>query len=115
MKFERKTEYFVFDAPLDEPNIVWNANDDFRTSREESANGEIVWFGHSINWRKEPNGSWQVLSINENAIPLEKYLPELMYGGDRLIWVDCDTPLYEQLYLESLFNSGGGQPDLSED
>ncbi len=100
MKSEGKKEYFVFEKPLGEPNIKWNPKDKFHTHREEKENGEIVWFGYEINLKKEPNSNWQVLSTNENAIPLEKYLPEIVYDGDRIVWADCETPLYEKLYLE---------------
>ena len=100
MKVGLKIENFIFDKPLDEPNLKWNPKDTFHTHREERESGEIVWFGYETNWKKELNSNWKRLSVNENAIPLEKYLPEIIYGEDRLIWVDCETPIYEKLYLE---------------
>ena len=95
-----KIENFTFDRPLGEPNLEWNQKDTFHTHREQRENGEIVWFGYETNWKKEINSNWKKLSVNINAIPLEEYLPEIIYGEDRLIWVDCETPIYEKLYLE---------------
>jgi len=51
-------------------------------------------------WKKEQNGEWTKLTTNENAKPLDKYLPEIVYGEDRNYFAICETPIYEKLYLE---------------
>ena len=39
-------------------------------------------------------------TTNEDAKPLEKYLPEIVYGEDRNYFAPCEIPIYEKLYLE---------------
>lgn len=101
MKLDSKSEWFVLDEPLAEPNEKWNGKDKYYIERVVKKDGSIVWFGCAINWKKEPNGGWTELAINHNAKPLEKYLPEIVYGKDRMYWKECDIPIYEKLYLEA--------------
>ena len=35
-----------------------------------------------------------------DAKPLEKYLPEIVYGEDRNYFAPCEIPIYEKIYLE---------------
>jgi hypothetical protein len=102
MKQISKTEWFVLDRPLAEPNVKWGKNDgEYHIQREVKNDGEIVWFGCDINWKKEIDGPWTVLTMNPDAKPLEKYLPEIVYdSNDRIRWKECEMPIYEKLYLE---------------
>lgn len=100
MKLISKSEWFEFDRPIGEPDVKWSPNDKYPIERLTKENGEIVWFGYRINWKKEPNGKWTVLSTNYDAEPLEKYLPEIVYGEDRIYWKECETPIYEKMYQE---------------
>ncbi len=100
MKLDSKSEWFVLDEPLAEPNEKWDSKDKYYIERVVKKDGSIVWFGCSINWKKEPNGNWTELATNHDAKPLEKYLPEIVYGEDRTYWKECDIPIYEKLYLE---------------
>jgi hypothetical protein len=100
MKLISKSEWFLLDSPIAEPNEKWNNNEKYPIERAVQKDGSIVWFGLSVNWKKEPNGKWKVLTTNLNAKPLEKYLPEIVYGSDRTFWKECDTPVYEKLYLQ---------------
>ena len=100
MVSERKSEWFILDRPFGEPNEKWSAEEKYRIERVVNINGDIIWYGCSVNWKKESNSNWTVLSTNKNAKPLEKYLPEIVYGEDRTIWVECETPIYEKLYQE---------------
>lgn len=101
MKQISKSEWFVLDRPLAEPNVKWDDDDgEYHIERKEYYNGEIVWFGLDTNWQKKIDGQWTVLATNFDAKPLEKYLPEIVYGNDRTYWKDCEMPLYEKLYQE---------------
>jgi hypothetical protein len=53
------------------------------------------------DWHKRSD-PWTVLATNPDAKPLEKYLPEIVYGNDRVYWKECEMPIYEKLYLELL-------------
>ena len=86
IKLINKTELLEFDSPLAEPNII--TNQPYRTHREARINGDIVWFGIAVNWRKEPNKSWEVLG-HENG---------------KKIWIPCEPPIYETLYQQMLKN-----------
>lgn len=100
MKFVSKSEWFVMDSPIAEPNEIWSKNDKYYIERVVKEDGSIVWFGCSINWKKEIDEEWTELAINEDAKPLEKYLPEIVYGSDRMYWKRCDSPIYEKMYIE---------------
>jgi len=101
MKQISKSEWFVLDRPIAEPNVKWGENDgEYHIERKVNRDGEIVWFGCDINWTKEIDGPWTVLATNPDAKPLEKYLPEIVYGNDRTYWKECEMPIYEKLYLE---------------
>lgn len=108
MKLHRKSEWFELDSPLAEPNERWSKTEKYLVKRLTYPDGTIVWFGCSINWQKKPDGEWTELSINHNAKPIEKYLPEIVYGEDRIYWKPCDIPLYEQMYitLNETLNNG---------
>jgi len=99
MKQISKSEWFVLEKPLAEPNVKWSDNDDeYHIERKVYSDGQIVWFGCDINWKKEIDGNWTELAINSDAKPLEKYLPEIVYGHDRTYWKECEMPIYEKLY-----------------
>jgi hypothetical protein len=95
-----KSEWFRLDSPIGEPEIRWNNEDQYDIERFVTSDGTIVWFGHATNWQKKQNGEWTKLTTNEDAKPLEKYLPEIVYGEDRTYFAPCEMPIYEKLYLE---------------
>ena len=99
MERRTKSEWFRLESPIGEPNEKWY-NEPYDIERVVTSDGTIIWFGCSTNWKKEKDGEWTKLTANENAKPLEKYLPEIVYGEDRNIFVKCDIPIYEKLYLE---------------
>lgn len=82
-------------APLAEPLIRWY-NDGFVATRIKDDN-EIVWYGFEINW-KFFNGKWHRLGTDENVKPIESKYPDIVYPVERSIWIECSTPLYEQIY-----------------
>lgn len=94
MKLVKKEEVFEFEYSIEDPTIS-----PYVTNRIVKSDGIVVWFGIDVNWKKE-NGIWYVLTTNQNAKPLKKYLPEIVYGSDRTIWVECEEPYYEKLYNE---------------
>lgn len=100
MKLHTKSEWFVLDSPIGEPNEKWIGSDKYHIERFTKENGCVIWFGCSVNWKKEPGENWTVLSVNEEAKPLEQYLPDIVYGEDRNYWKECETPIYEVLYDE---------------
>ena len=97
MKRGNKSEWLIFESPIGEPNIKYT-DDEYYIERKEN-DDYIIWFGQSINWkRNKPDGKWTVLTKNEDSKPLEDYLPEIVYGEDRHIFVECETPIYEKFY-----------------
>jgi hypothetical protein len=99
MERRTKSEWFRLESPIGEPEIRWN-NDPYDIERVVTSDGTTIWFGQATNWKKEQNGEWTKLTTNENAKPLEKYLPEIVYGDDRNYFAPCEIPIYEKLYLE---------------
>ena len=93
-----KSEWFRLDRPIGEPYEKWY-NEAYDIERVVTSDGTTIWFGCSTNWKKEKDGEWTKLTTNEDAKPLDKYLPEIVYGEDRNIFVKCDIPIYEKLYL----------------
>lgn len=102
MKLVRKSEWFEFDSPIGEPNVKYYDNK-YVIERVVKSDGTVVWFGLETNWKRESDGIWRVLTTNENAMPLDKYLPEIVYGEDRMYFKECDMPIYEKLYIENKF------------
>lgn len=98
MKLLSKSEWLELDSPLAEPEVKWNSKEKYPIERVVKENGDIVWFGHAVNWKKEKGGVWTVLGTNYDAKPLERYLPEIVYGTDRIIWIPCEEPIYETMY-----------------
>ena len=94
IKLNKKEEVFKFEYSIEQPSIK-----PYSTNRVEYEDGEVVWFGISTNWKRN-NNIWYKLSTNHNAKPLEKYLPDIIYGSDRTIWEECVMPIYEELYIE---------------
>ncbi len=99
IKLESKSEWFILDKPFAEPNERWNDEDKYHIERLVRRDGATVWYGLSTNWKKELNGEWKELSTNYDAKPLEKWLPDTIYGEDRQYWKECGIPMYEQMYL----------------
>ena len=99
-----KSEWFRFDRPIGEPDVKWY-HESYDIERVVNSEGTTIWFGCETNWKKEKDDEWTKLTTNENAKPIEKYLPEIVYGEDRNIFVKCDIPIYEKLYLESESNT----------
>lgn len=100
MKLSNKSEWFILDRPIAEPYQKWDDKYKYYVERQVKENGSIIWFGCAINWKKELNGNWTELATNENAKPLEEYLPEIVFGEDLTYWKECEIPIYETLYLE---------------
>jgi len=101
MKPSTKSEWFELPSPLGEPDYPWpEHNGSYFIERVVNRSGETIWFGLAVNWLKKPDGPWTVLSTNDNAKPLVKYLPENVYGEDRTYWKECEMPIYEKMYQE---------------
>jgi hypothetical protein len=99
MEIRTKSEWFRLEKPIGEPEIRWG-NEPYDIERFVTSDGTIIWFGQSTNWKKEQNGEWTKLTTNEDAKPLDKYLPEIIYDEDRNYFAPCEIPIYEKLYLE---------------
>lgn len=99
MKLLRKSEWFTFDKPIGELDIEY-FDSEYHIERFVNIDGDITWFGLDTNWCKKSGGEWTKLTTNYGAKPLEKYLPEIVYGEDRTYFKKCDVPLYEKLYIE---------------
>lgn len=98
MKLTSKSEWFELDSPLGEPDQKWNYSHKYNIERRINNDGSTVWYGIGVNWKKEKDGPWTVLSEDETVQPLEKYLPDIVYPAERTYWKKCATPIYEELY-----------------
>lgn len=100
MKARSKSEWFELNKPIGEPEIVPNYQEEsYWIERIVNNDGEIVWFGQGTNWISKDGGkSWKYLSEDLSVEPLEK--GGCTYPENRLIWRDCELPIYEKLYLE---------------
>ncbi len=96
MKPWTKSEWFTLESPIGEPNIIWDGLDLYGIERLVKHTGEIIWFGQAVNWKKEPDGEWTVLSTDENV----KVNSDGTYPEGRSVFMPCEIPLYEKLYLE---------------
>ena len=78
----------------------WFKHDGWFIERVVNDKGETIWFGQDTNYVKKPNSNWTKLTRNYNAKPLEKYVPEIVYGEDRNYFAECEEPIYEKLRTE---------------
>ena len=99
MKLSSKSEWFTLDSPIGEPDVKWEYSYQYQIERVVTSSGDIIWFGLNTNWKKEKDGYWTVLTVNEKAKPLKKHLPDIVYGEDRLYFKPCEMPIYEKMYI----------------
>lgn len=107
MKARDKSEWFEMDKPVGEPELAKTYNEKtYVIERIVNRDGEIIWFGQSVNWRKIKNGVWTVLGENESIKPTKTYydsegnIDVYEYPEGRDIWIKCELPIYEKMYLE---------------
>ena len=100
MKARNKSEWFELSKPIGEPKLAENYSEDsYWIERVVKNNGEIVWFGQGTNWVSKDNGNtWKYLGTDYSVEPLEK--GGCVYPENRNIWIDCESPIYEKLYLD---------------
>lgn len=97
-KLIKKTELFEFEKPFAEPEMYKHyTSQKYYIERFTYEDGKIIWFGEATNWLKQLDGTWTVLITNQNAKPLEKYLPDVVYGEDRNVFIPCEIPIYEKI------------------
>jgi len=105
MKLVSKSEWFEFDSPIGEPELNW-FEENYEIERLTKENGDVIWFGQSVNWQKLNGGKWTVLSDDENVKPIKTYYDKegningYHYPEGRTIWVECEPPIYEKEYLK---------------
>jgi hypothetical protein len=92
-----KREEFILDSPIGEPDIVWR-EPQYIIERVVKEDGTIVWFGQGTNWVYDKQ--WTKLAEDSTVKPLEEYLPDIVYPGERNIFVPCEEPIYETLYKQ---------------
>lgn len=98
MKLLTKSEWFLFDSPIGEPEVHYR-EDDYAIERLVKEDGTTVWFGLGINWTKDPEEDfWRVLSVDESIKEIEPGV----YPEERLVFLPCETPVYEIEYLKYL-------------
>ena len=112
-----KSEWFEMDSPLGEPGLKWEKErwnekytakepNTYWIERTTKRNGEIIWFGQGVNWKKEKDGVWTVLGYDENVKPTKTYYnPDGSISGHEYpenwtIWIPCEEPIYETLYKQ---------------
>ena len=105
MELIKKSEWFVLDRPIGEPDVKY-FEDNYCIERLVTEKGETIWFGLGVNWKKEKDGDWTVLTTDKNAKPLPQYLPDIVYGEDRIYFAPCPIPIYESLYLARMAAPG---------
>jgi len=84
MKTMRKSEVFECEYPYGEPDQKEFAANPYQIERLEKKDGEVVWFGCETNWIKTPEGQWTKI--------------------DGVNLVDCEMPIYEELYIKLNIN-----------
>ena len=105
MKTGKKSEWFELDSPIAEPNIKYR-QDSYWIERLTKDNGDVVWFGQDVNWQKLNGGEWTVLGVDKNIKPIETFyntdgsIDGYTYPEGRQIWIECDLPIYEKLYID---------------
>lgn len=99
MKAVQKNEWFKLDKPIGEPNVAENYREDcYYIERLQKENGEVVWFGQGTNWVSKDQGkTWSYLSSGDGDNGTKN---GGVNGGDGEVWIECDAPIYEKLYLE---------------
>lgn len=107
MKAKIKSEWFELDKPIGEPKLVEDYNEDtYWIERIVNNEGETIWFGQSVNWKKEQGKNWTVLGVDETVEMVPEYKDDKgewqggYYPEGRNIWIDCELPIYEKLYRE---------------
>ena len=107
MTLQKKSEWFKLEKPIGEPKVAENYIDsEYWIERIVKENGEAVWFGCETNWVRRVDGQWTVLGEDENVEPTEVgYKPDgsidyICYPKGRHKFIECEPPIYEQLYLE---------------
>lgn len=106
MKLLSKTEWFEFPTPIGEPEIKWTYSYPYSIERIVKEDGEIIWFGQGTNWVKKKDSSWTYLGVDESVEPTFFIKGEdgmgdyAEYPEGRNIFIPCEPPIYEKLYIE---------------
>ena len=95
MKLLSKSEWFLLESPIGEPEIDWKDNS-YIIERIVKQDSTIIWFGQGTNWVKKPDESWTKLSTNESVMPN----PDGTYPSERSYFAPCEMPIYEKMYME---------------
>lgn len=100
MKAVQKNEWFKLDKPIGEPKVAENYREDcYYIERLQKGNGEVIWFGQGTNWLSKDHGkTWCYLGTDHSVEPIDKL--NGLYPEESNIWIECDTPIYEKLYLQ---------------
>lgn len=110
MKLISKSEWFEFPSPIGEPEIKWEYDYSYNIERVVKSNGDIIWFGKGTNWVKKKDNNWTYLGIDENVKPTVFIKGEngmgdyAEYPEGRNIFIPCEPPIYEKMYMEK-YNS----------
>ena len=110
-KTREKSEWFEMDSPLGEPELKWEKErwNEKYTAKESNTywiervtkrNGEIIWFGQEVNWRKQKDKSWEILGTDYSVLPIKDADGNEYYPEGRTIWIQCEEPIYETLYKQ---------------
>tara|TARA_R110000868_G_scaffold375557_1_gene640101 strand:- start:427 stop:759 length:333 start_codon:yes stop_codon:yes gene_type:complete len=107
MEARTKSEWFEMEKPFGEPELAKKYNDkSYWIERIVNEKEETIWFGQGVNWKKTKEGNWTVLGEDENVKPTETFYREdgsidgYSYPKGRQIWIECEPPIYEKMYLE---------------
>lgn len=96
LKLLSKSEWFEFEIPLAEPDIVWNKKYKYQIERIVKEDGTVIWFGQNTNWVKKPTEHfWTYLGTDESVLPLDD---NGTFPEERNVWIPCDPPIYEVMY-----------------
>lgn len=104
MERRSKSEWFRLKSPIGEPEIKWHY-DYYDIERVVTSDGTTIWFGQTTNWKKEQNGEWTYLGVDENVKPTVFIKGEngmgdyYEYPEGRNIFIPCKAPVYETLYI----------------
>ena len=81
MELIKKSEWFKFNKPIGEPDIIYYDKEYHIERLVDIDNNYTIWFGLDTNWKRDIGSEqWEFLLMG-------KFYP-------------CDQPIYEKLYME---------------
>jgi hypothetical protein len=92
MELTSKSEWFVLNSPVGEPDVNWKGKE-YHIERIEKGDGEVIWFGCGTNWVKKRGEKWVRLACGNDNTNVDGAVHR-----DGAVFIPCGIPIYEILY-----------------